>query len=60
MLEEIRCGTKKEKRKGYAVLSDKYGMIEKLQGLDTKDDEAVATACYKKFVDLIVVYHEIA
>ena len=35
-------------------------MIAKLQGLDTKDDEAVATACYKKFVDLIVVYHEIA
>ena len=41
-------------------MSDKCGMIAKLQGLDTKDDEAVATACYKKFVDLIVVYHEIA
>lgn len=34
--------------------------LQKIQGLDTKDDEAVATACYKKFVDLIVVCHETA
>ena len=57
---EDQIQTKKEKRKGYTFLSDKCGMIAKLQGLDTKDDEAVATARCKKFVDLVVIYHETA
>ena len=38
-------------------LSDKCGMIAKLQGLDSKDGLAMKD-CYKKFVDLVVIYHE--
>lgn len=39
------------------TLIDKWGTIAQLQGLTNKDDEAVKN-CYKKFIDLIVIYHE--
>ena len=41
------------------TMGDKWGIIAQLQGLDTKDDEAVRN-CYKRFIDLVVIYHETA
>ena len=41
------------------TLGDKWGTIAQLQGLTNKDEEAVKN-CYRKFIDLIVIYHETA
>lgn len=39
------------------TLSNKWGIIAKLQGLTNEDSEAVRN-CYKKFIDLILIYHD--
>ena len=45
--------------KVFVTLGDKWGTIAQLQGLTNKDEEAVKN-CYRKFIDLIVIYHETA
>ena len=39
------------------TIGEKWGTVPQLQSLHTTDSEAVRN-CYKKYVDLVVIYHE--
>ncbi|PWA40200.1 bulb-type lectin domain-containing protein [Artemisia annua] len=42
-----------------ATLGNKWGMIAQMQGLTQEDGQAIKD-CFRKFIDLMVVYHETA
>lgn len=42
-----------------ATLGNKWGMIAMMQGLTQEDGEAIKD-CFRKFIDLMIVYHETA
>ena len=42
-----------------ATLEDKWGLVAMMQGMTLEDGEAIKE-CYRKFIDLMVVYYETA